>query len=111
MDTAKIVIGIAVAVVAIIGSWKVYEKAGRPGWACLVPFYNLFLWVKMAGRPGWWMILFFLPLVNLVIGVIVSLDIARKFRKGVGFGIGIAFLPFVFIPILGLGDAAYDPAA
>ena len=106
----SIIIGIVVLVIA--GSWKMYEKADEPGWAVLIPIYNYIVLMRIVGRPGWWVILYFIPLVNLVISIIVAADLAKSFGKGVGFALGLIFLGFIFIPILGLGDAQYQgPAA
>jgi hypothetical protein len=102
---------LAIIVVSIVALWRVFAKAGLPGWGALVPFYNLYLLLKLAGRPGWMLILFLIPIVNLVIAVIVSLDVASNFGQGTGFGIGLFFLPFIFYPVLGFGAATYQVAA
>ncbi|TAK90010.1 MAG: signal peptidase I [Burkholderiaceae bacterium] len=99
---------IAITVFVLAGFWKVFEKAGQPGWGALVPIYNGYLMAKVAGRPGWWLILMFIPLVNFIIAIILSLDIAKKFGQGAGFGIGLLLLGFIFYPILGFGDAVYQ---
>ncbi len=91
----------------IVAGWKVFTKAGEPGWGVFVPIYNLYLVCKIAGRPEWWLILFFIPLVNVAIGLIVAMDIAKAFSKTPGFGIGLWLLSFIFIPILGFGSAQY----
>jgi uncharacterized membrane protein YhaH (DUF805 family) len=103
----------AIVIPMIAAMWKVFTKAGHPGWACLIPIYNLYIMCKIAGRPGWWVILMFIPLVNLIIIIILVIDIAKSFGKGVGFGIGLLLLPFIFYPILGFGSAQYQgrPAA
>jgi hypothetical protein len=106
-----IVIGLIVAIVVIAAMWKVFEKAGEPGWAAIIPIYNLIVLLKIAGRPIWWIILFFIPFVNLVVSILVSIDIAKRFGKGTGFGIGLALLGVIFYPILGFGDARYNPNA
>jgi len=98
---------LAVLVVVIAGMWKVFTKANQPGWACIVPIYNIFVILKIAGKPGWWLILFFIPVVNLIIGIIATIALAQKFGKGGGFAAGLILLPFVFYPILGFGDAKY----
>ncbi len=98
----------AVIVTAIAGMWRVFSKAGQPGWGVLVPIYNVLLMCKIAQRPAWWLILLFVPVVNMIIAVIMSIDIARRFGKGTGFGVGLAFLGFIFYPILGFGGAQYD---
>ena len=91
----------------VIGTWTVFSKANQPGWAAIIPFYNVWVLLKVVGRPGWWLILYLIPLVNLVIHVIVSLDLAKSFSKTTGFAIGLIILPFIFLPILGLGSATY----
>jgi hypothetical protein len=100
---------IVVMIVAnIAGFWKVFEKAGKPGWGAIIPIYNAILFIQIAGRPIWWFVLLFIPLVNVVVCVIVGLDIARRFGKDTLFAIGLILLPFVFYPILGFGDAKYQ---
>jgi hypothetical protein len=100
---------VVLAVVLFVALWKVFEKAGQPGWAAIIPIYNIYILIKIAGRPGWWLILMFVPFVNFVISIIISLDVARNFGKTVGFGIGLIFLSIIFYPILAFGDARYQP--
>ena len=102
-----IIIYLAVAVFYIFVYWKVFEKAGLPGWGILIPIYNAYLFLKIAKRPGWWLLLWFIPLVNIVIAIIVVFDIAKYFGKSTGFGFGLLFLSFIFYPILAFGDAEY----
>ena len=99
---------LAVLILVLAGLWKVFEKAGKPGWAALIPIYNIYVLCLIAGRPGWWLLLFLIPFVNIVVSILVSLDVAKKFGKGLGFGLGLAFLGFIFWPILGFGDARYQ---
>ncbi len=98
---------LAVVVFLIASIWKVFTKAGQPGWASIIPVYNAYILLKIAGRPGWWLLLYFIPVVNFVIAIIVSIDVAKAFGKGGGFGLGLALLSFIFYPILAFGDAAY----
>lgn len=98
---------LVVAVVEVVAMWRLFTKAGQPGWAAIVPIYNLYVLVKVAGREGWWVILYFIPFVNIVVWFIVAVDVAKSFGKSAGFGIGIALLSFIFIPILAFGDAQY----
>jgi hypothetical protein len=111
------VVGIVCAIVAVVlvvimiaAMWKVFEKAGHPGWAAIIPIYNLYILLKIAGRPGWWILLYFVPIVSIIIAIVVSIDIAKRFGKGVGFALGLVFLPIIFYPILAWGDARYSPA-
>lgn len=105
------IVWLIVALVVIIGMWKVFTKAGQPGWAAIIPFFNFYILCKVAGRPGWWLILMLIPFVNFIIWIILSLDLAKNFGKGAGFGIGIALLSFIFLPVLGFGDATYQGPA
>ena len=105
-------IWLAVTALVVVAMWKVYAKAGRPGWAALVPVYNELQVLWMVGRPWWWILLYFIPVVNLVFLVIVLNDLAKSFGKGTGMTVLLFFLPFVGFPILGFGDAKYQgPAA
>jgi hypothetical protein len=106
------VIGLVVAVLVIIAAWQVYTKAGKPGWACLIPFYNIYVLLEIVGRPGWWLVLYFIPVVDIFVWIIVIWDLAKSFGKSVGFAIGLLLLPIIFYPILGFGSARYlGPAA
>ncbi len=96
-----------ILILVLVAMWKVFTKAKQPGWACLIPFYNVYVMLLIAGKPGWWLILMFIPFVNIVICIITYIAIANNFGKGVGFGIGLTFLPFIFFPILGFGDSKY----
>ncbi|MEE8251809.1 MAG: DUF5684 domain-containing protein [Gemmatimonadales bacterium] len=105
-------IALGIVLTVFIAAWKVFVKADKPGWAIFVPFYNAYVMLKIVGRPGWWLILFIIPLVNVVISAIVYIDLAKSFGKGVGFGLGLLFLNPIFISILGYGAAEYiGPAA
>jgi len=105
-------IWLAIVVAIIAGGWKMFAKAGKPGWAFIVPIYNAIVMLEITGRPIWWIILLIIPFVGIVVGIIVCIDLAKSFGQDVLFGIGIVFLGFIFIPILGFGDAKYvGPAA
>ncbi|MEM6553716.1 MAG: DUF5684 domain-containing protein [Planctomycetota bacterium] len=106
------IIYLALIVAVIAGGWKTYEKAGQPGWGFIVPIYNLYLICKITGRPWWWLILALIPFVGVIVALISFYDLARSFGKGAGFTLGLIFLGFIFIPILGFGSAEYEgPAA
>lgn len=89
--------------------WRIFTKAGQFGWAAIIPIYNVWVLLKVVRRPGWWLLLLLVPLVNFVIAIILALDLAKSFKKGTGFAIGLIFLPFIFGPILAFGDATYAP--
>jgi uncharacterized membrane protein YhaH (DUF805 family) len=100
---------IAVLLLAVVAMWKIFTKAGKPGWAALIPLYNIIVLLEIAGKPTWWVILFLVPFVNFVMIILVSIALAKNFGKGTGFGLGLAFLGFIFGPILAFGDAQYNP--
>lgn len=106
-----LVVQLAIIGVIIAGMWKVYTKAGEPGWAAIIPIYNVVVLLKIVGRPIWWVVLFLIPVVNFIVAIIVSIDVAKSFGKGTGYGIGLALLGFIFYPLLGFGDAQYQGAA
>lgn len=95
----------------VAGLWKIFVKAGKPGWAAIVPIYNFFVLAEISGKPAWWGILLFVPVVNFIIGIIIGIALAKKFGKGAGYGLGLAFLSPIFYPLLGFSDARYDPNA
>jgi hypothetical protein len=103
------VVIIAIIILQIAAWWKMFEKAGQPGWAAIIPIYNMYVLCKVAGKPGWWVILLLIPLINIVVLFLVSLGVARNFGNGALFAIGLFFLGFIFYPILGFGSAQYQP--
>lgn len=107
-----VIFWLALLALIIVGAWKMYAKAGQPGWSAIVPIYNVYIWTKIVGRPWWWMLLCFIPVVNIVFTIILSLDMAKSFGKSALFGVGIALLGGIFIPILGFNSDKYvGPAA
>ncbi|PZS09220.1 MAG: signal peptidase I [Chloroflexi bacterium] len=100
----------AVIILEIAGLWKVFTKAGEPGWAAIIPIYNTIVLLRIVGRPIWWFILLLIPLVNIIVLIMVMFDLAKAFGKGAGYAIGLILLSFIFIPLLGFGDAQYQGA-
>ena len=96
---------LAFIVFVVAGIWKTFEKAGQPGWAAIVPFYNYYIMAKIGDVKNWWLI--FIPFVNIYIIFVIMIALAKSFGKDTGFGIGLVFLGFIFFPILGFGDAHY----
>ncbi len=97
---------LAFIVIIVVALWKIFEKAGKPGWAAIIPIYNLFVLLEIVGKPAWWLILFLIPVVNIIIAIIVYHNLSLSFGKGAGTTI----LMFVFgigLLILGFGDAKY----
>ena len=105
--------GLIFAIVIIAAMWKVYAKAGQPGWAAIIPLYNIWVLMKIIGRPGWWLILYFIPFVGLVVYFINAIDLAKSFGKSAAYGVILLFFfNVVGYLMLGFGDAEYQgPAA
>ncbi len=101
----------ALTILQIVATWRIYEKAGQPGWTCLIPIYNFYVLLKIVGKPGWWLIWMFVPLANMVIGIWVINLLSKSFGKEVGFTLGLIFLSIIFYPILGFGNAEYQGTA
>jgi uncharacterized protein DUF5684 len=106
-----LLIELALVVLILAGFWVLFTKAGKPGWAAIIPIYNVIVLLEIVGKPVWWVILYLIPCVNIVIALLVAIDLAKCFGKGAGFGIGIWLLPFIFVPILAFSDARYQPGA
>ena len=102
-----ILIILAVVVFIIAALWKIFEKAGQPGWAAIVPIYNCYVLLKIVGKPGWWLLLFLIPIVNYVFIIWTYNMLSKSFGKEEGFTVGLVLLGIVFFPILGFGDAKY----
>jgi hypothetical protein len=107
-----LVAGFALYIVYFVPLMGVFDKAGKPGWTAFVPIYNLYVLLQVVGRPGWWIVLYLIPVVDIVIAIIVWSDLAKSFRRGVGFTVGLVFLSWIFLGILWMGDSRYaGPAA
>jgi hypothetical protein len=103
------VVAVAIGILEIAALWKIFVRAGQPGWAAIVPIYNYIVLCKIGGKPGWW----FLILWLIVPWFMVCIGVARNFGKGTGFGIGLALLLPLFLPILAWSDSRFSlqPAA
>jgi len=101
-------VGLFLILILIVAFWKVFEKAGEAGWKSLIPIYNLFVLLQMAGCPGWWLLMFFLPVINIYFLVVMHIRLAEKFGKSALFGFALFFLGFIFFPILAFGPATYE---
>ncbi len=95
------------AVFYAICAWKIYEKAGKPGWAAIIPIYNMIVLLEIVGKPLWWFLLLLIPGVNIVVSVLVYIELSKSFGKDTAFAIGLLLLSFIFYPILAFGSARY----
>ena len=111
MSSIVVICWLAVVVLLIASWWKVFTKAGKPGWAAIIPIYNYIVLLQIAGKPVWWIFLFLIPLANIVVIILMYAGISRNFGKGTGFTLGLIFLGIIFFPILAWGSAQYQPPA
>ena len=98
---------LAVVVFYIACIWKIFTKAGQPGWAAIIPIYNIIVYLQVCQRPVWWIILYIIPFVNIVIAIILLFDLARVVGRSGAFAVGLWFLGVIFLPILAFGDSRY----
>lgn len=98
---------VAILIFFIITMWKIYEKAGKPGWTCIIPIYNTIVMLEIVGKPWWWLFLFMIPGVNLVFAIWATNLLSKSFGKTEGFTVGLILLSIVFFPILAFGGAKY----
>lgn len=98
---------LCVFVFYVICMWRIFTKAGRPGWEAIIPIYNYYIMLKIVGKPGWWLIMLFIPILNLVFSIWAVNMLSKSFGKDEGFTIGLLLLGFIFYPILAFGPAKY----
>lgn len=103
------IFSLLLSIIIIVAQWKIYKKAGQPGWACIVPIFNFYILLKIVGKPSWWLILLLIPIANFVIAIWTTNLLAKRFGKDEVFTVGLILLPIIFYPILGFGNAIYTP--
>lgn len=91
----------------VVSEWKIFTKANKPGWACLIPIYSTLVLLEIIGKPWWWIFLFFIPIVNLVFAIWMINLLSKSFGKDEAFTVGLLLIPIIFYPILGLGSSKY----
>lgn len=103
-----LVVWLAFMLLIVASAWKVFAKANKPGWAALIPIYNVIVMLEISGKPIWWIALMFIPFFNIAVAFMIMQSLAEKFGKGTGFAVGLLILPFIFYPMLAFGDARYQ---
>lgn len=106
---------LGICIFTIASFWVLFKKAGRPGWAAIVPIYNNIVLLQTAKMSPWLIFVYFLALIPIVgaivvfvFNIVVMINLARAFDKTGGFAVGLIFLPFIFIPILAFGSSQYN---
>ena len=108
LSTTTLIICLLIGALYVWATWRVFTKAGKPGWAAIIPIYNTIVMLQVAGKPFWWIFLFLIPIANLIVYILMQAGVAKNFGKGTGFALGLIFLYPIFIPILAFGDAQYQ---
>jgi len=108
---AMLIITYLTIIVLIASVWMNYVKAEKPGWASIIPIYNIIVLLEIVGKPWWWLFLFCIPLVNIIFLIWMVNLLSKSFGKSEGFTVGLVLLSFIFCPVLGLGDAQYKGPA
>ena len=103
-----LVVYIAIIVIEIAALWMVFTKTGNKGWTAIIPILNTLVLIKVVKRPIWWIILLLIPCVNIVVFIILMVDLAKAFGKGIGFAVGLVLLQPIFILLLGFGSSQYQ---
>ncbi|MBO5474845.1 MAG: hypothetical protein J6A08_13830 [Lachnospiraceae bacterium] len=101
------IVVLAIGILMLVALWKIFVKAGKPGWGAIIPFYNSYCLFEMSFGNGWLFLLCLVPCVNFIIQIIMYVKLAKAFNQSTAFAVGLIFLPFIFLPILGFGDAQY----
>ncbi|MBS1489552.1 MAG: signal peptidase I [Bacteroidetes bacterium] len=101
------VIYLLILILMIVSMWKIFEKAGKPGWAAIVPIYNIIVLLEVVNKPIWWIILLLIPIVNFIIVIILIHRLSLSFGQGVGFTVLLIILGIIGFPMLAFGDYKY----
>ena len=96
-----------VAILGIIAMWRLFEKAGQPGWWSIIPIWNILVFLDIVGRPRWWILLYFIPFVNFVVGILVYIDLAKSFGKDEIWAVFLIFFSIIALLVLAFGDSQY----
>jgi hypothetical protein len=102
------VVIIFIVLVQVVSMWVIFDKAGQPGWAAIVPFYNMWVLAEVGEKSGWMglavcfssSIPYIGFIISIVFSIIINIGVAKTFSRGVLFGLGLVFLPFIFYPVL-----------
>ncbi|MCL5036019.1 MAG: DUF5684 domain-containing protein [Chloroflexi bacterium] len=103
-----LVIEIVLCILIIAGFWRIFEKAGKPGWASIIPIYNIFVMIEIAGYPWWCFFLYLIPFVNIVILALVFVGLVKRFGKPAWHALLAVLFSFIYLPYLGFSDAQYQ---
>lgn len=99
-----IIFSLILSIIMIISYWKIFKKKGKPGWAILVPIYNVIVQIQVANLSMIYFLLLLIPFVNIYAIIKINISLAKSFNKSTGFGIGLLLLPIIFVPLLAFSE-------
>ena len=108
MSPVVMIIYLAILVLELVAMWKLYVKAGKPGWAAIIPIYNVLVMLEIAKKPWWYLLLMLIPIVNIVIAIMTTVAFVKAYGKGTGFAVLTLFFSPIMYPILAFGDSQYQ---
>ena len=111
VTTAYLIFALILCVVEIVATWKIFTKAGKPGWASIIPIYNVYVLLQIAGLEWWYLLLLCIPLVNIYAVFKMNIELAHKFGKSTAFGILMVFFSLICTLVLAFGSAKYEKSA
>lgn len=94
------IISLVIAVFMVVSLWRLFAKAGKPGWASIVPFYNYIVMLEIAGKPIWWFAMFFVPFADIVFAIMTLFAFVKAYGRSDGFAVLSIFFPFVTYPMM-----------
>ena len=102
------IISLVLCVFVLVCMWIIFRKAGKPGWAAIVPFYNLYVLFEITWGSGMRFLLLLIPIYNIILSIQTQVRLAKAFGKSGCFAAGLVFLPYIFIPLLAFGKETYQ---
>ena len=99
-----------IGAIMLVAQWKIFTKAGKPGWAAIIPVYNIIILLEIINKPIWWIVMLIIPIINVVFLILMYIELAKVFGKDTGFAVGLILLSVIFFPILAFGPAEYQPS-
>ena len=108
VNVPLLMLSLALGLFFVIVQWKIFEKAGKPGWYSIIPIYSYWVLAEISGLPGWTALLIFIPFVGILAAFYILYMLPQRFGKSSLFGVGTALLSLVFLPILAFDGSRHD---
>ena len=106
--SSLVVFSLVFYILFVIAMWRIFEKAGEAGWKSIIPIWNTYILYKITWGSGIYFLLLLIPIANIVVSIVTCYKLAKAFRHGVAFTLGLIFFPWIFSLILGFGSDEYQ---